>query len=782
LVLALLSCTPRPATLRTTEPSREQASWQVSHHFNRNALAASVRAASGDLVSLTASGNLLIFDSATFSLKGERVPSARATCLGPVRGNEVLVGLEDGRIVDFDVSSLKLRPVGMVPGEPFWVGRGPTDALLVVRGYPREGAGRRDWNHVARVSLEDLAGTKRLWLPFVPTVFLQDSRGRLWLGAERGEWGGSLGVVDLASWRVREINTKNDDGIYGFIEISDGRVLAYGGMMHMGSGTFLARIDGPAAQMLYEVPYMRRGPANRPGLPITNVVEIAGKKLLLFSYGDVFEVDATFTHWRTLPAFKAHYEMGRADALGTYPAIRSIQVLDAVAPRLAIATGLDGWVEYRGQTFVAHPLAGQLGSANVKAFSLSGDRLVAVSGSPFDSNGSPWSFAANGWTSVQPPSPVRLPQMTPANGDPQSAFLPRADGKTFAIFRDEPSNQFSQDPQLLATALCDGERCVSLGQAVSALKPSATFLAPDDTLWALDEAGLWRFRASAWSLAVARESKDAGTSSLPLRTVFSVLATAGPPWVLLGAGGFATLSPDGPKGVPELASIPWPGEGLADVVSCGGRIYCTTGNDMYELSVEERRWSRGLRRENEPIKKLGCDGQGRLLVLAGGVWRVNGEQLTPLPPARFLLSGTEVLQPDGHGGFAAAVAGRGVELLQTGDAKASALRDFRDEGDRPSGVHERQAVHVAIGSSDQPAELMEELDEALAAQRAGGFVGSYLNHGQGVRWSFVGDDAARMTEILRPILAARLPKAALFVRHGPPGTAEHQVPIQPAAR
>jgi hypothetical protein len=735
-----------------------------------------VRTASDKLVALTDSGNLLVFETGTFSLRGERVPSVRATCLGPTRGDEVIVGLQDGRIVTFDASSLKMSLVGAVTGEPLWIGRTPIGTLLVVRGYPREDGGRRGWNHVARVSLEDISGNKRLWLPFVPTVFLRDSRGRLWLGAERGEWGGSLGVVDLTAWTVREIAHENTDGVYGLTETSDGRVLAYGGAWHMGVGTFVASIDGSAPHNLYRVPYLGKAPPDRPRLPITNVVELTAGTFLVFAYDDVFEVDTTFAKWRRSKPFEAHYELGRADAVGTYPAIRSVQVLDPVARRVAIATGLDGWVEMRGERFIAHPLAGQLGADNVDAFSFSAGRLVARS------YGDSWTLGSSGWKRVWAPSPVVLPQVAQNGSVPHTAFLPRADGKVFAVFRDEPNYQFGFDPRLVATALCEGERCVPLGQGIHPLLPSAVFLTPDDAPWALDPAGLWRFRQSTWSLAVARESTGAGTASLPLNKVLTVFKKSRPPWVVLGQGGFATLSTDGPDGAPILGTLPWPADGVADASSCGGRIFSATADDVYELILDQRRWSHRLRPQIGPIKHLGCDGKGRLLLVARRVWTVDGEHLTPVPLAASLPADIDALESDGGDSFVAAIAGRGAALIRPADATSPSAHGFSDEGDRPSGVREMQEVHVSIGHSESESGLVEELDEALASQRAGGFVGLYLGDEDGLRASFVGVDAARIAELLRPILASRLPKATVVVRPGPPGTPERQVPIQPAAQ
>ena len=75
------------------------------------------------------------------------------------------------------------------------------------------------------------------------TAFLLDRKHRLWLGADRGEWGGWCSCVDLDAGQVHPVpGLRIFDfspqpfwlGVVGFTELKDGQVWAYGGTTHMG--------------------------------------------------------------------------------------------------------------------------------------------------------------------------------------------------------------------------------------------------------------------------------------------------------------------------------------------------------------------------------------------------------------------------------------------------------------------------------------------------------------------------------------------------------------------
>jgi len=192
----------------------------VAYHFDHNAFAATARAGDGTYVALTDSGNLLAFDSASYALLAERVPRSPATCLAATAAG-VVVGLDDGRIVSIDSPSLQMKRIGAVDGRPAWIGRRRSGSLLVAHGFaPEKPFGWAD-RGLASLVVEEMETGRFLRIPFVATTFLLDSHDRLWLGADKGEWGGRLAVVDLQKWTLRELDHP-PAGVYGLVETAGG--------------------------------------------------------------------------------------------------------------------------------------------------------------------------------------------------------------------------------------------------------------------------------------------------------------------------------------------------------------------------------------------------------------------------------------------------------------------------------------------------------------------------------------------------------------------------------
>jgi hypothetical protein len=380
---------------------------EVAYHFDRNAFASTVRAGDGAYVALTDSGNLLAFDPATYALLGERVPRSPATCLSAVPGG-VVAGLDDGRIVSVDAPSLQMKRIGAVGGRPTWIGRRRSGALLVAHGFaPEKPFGWAD-RGLGSLVVEELETGRSLRIPFVASTFLLDSRDRLWVGADKGEWGGRLAVVDLEKWIVGELDDP-PAGVYGLIETTPGRVWAYGGTTHMWMHqAFVSSVDSGAVKVLFDSGFVRKASPDRPTFPITHLVAVrGGRSFLAFSYDQVFQVDAKLSHWKRLPDFKAHYQWGRPDAVGSFPAARSIYVVGESPLRLLIATALDGWMELREGRYVPHRVAGQLPTTRVRAVEDRAGKLVA------HGDGEAFVLESDGW---RPEAQVSSPVETAGTG------------------------------------------------------------------------------------------------------------------------------------------------------------------------------------------------------------------------------------------------------------------------------------------------------------------------------------------------------------------------------
>ncbi len=329
--------------------------------FDRNSLADSVRVGEG-LVALTTAGALLRFELPAVRLSRERTDLGQVTCLGRGEGGVILAGLADGRICRVDPVTLDLAESVKLSAPPRWIGWGgavgdrPAGLIVVTRSTKRiEQAGRHDNFTVSVVN--DLASGKTFALEREASAFLLDRAGRFWLGIDQGEWGGRIHRVDLARGTISVLQPPPSgdphekafwSGVYGFIELHDGQIWAYGGTMHMGfNNGYVTRIDAPKPQPLFQ--FQSAGdPANdpprgQPRRPFTHLLE-EKMAVRVFSYDDVFLVDQALKTWRPVARLDLGYRWGRPDAVGVYPAIRAIHPPARPGEPYILATILNGYV------------------------------------------------------------------------------------------------------------------------------------------------------------------------------------------------------------------------------------------------------------------------------------------------------------------------------------------------------------------------------------------------------------------------------------------------------
>ncbi len=212
--------------------------------FDRNALQASERAGNS-LIALTSSGVLLRFQLPDVRLVHEHAETVEIKCLGRGEGGAILAGLADGRVCRVNPATLEVTEIAKLPAPARWIGwlsatASPPAGLVVVTGSTRS-------------TVHDLVNQKSFTVDHKASTSLLDTTGRLWLGADNGEWGGRVTRVDLTKGTRASIDPPPSgdpdwaahwDGIYGFIELRDHQVWAYGGMSHMGiNSRNITRVD-----------------------------------------------------------------------------------------------------------------------------------------------------------------------------------------------------------------------------------------------------------------------------------------------------------------------------------------------------------------------------------------------------------------------------------------------------------------------------------------------------------------------------------------------------------
>jgi hypothetical protein len=689
---------------------------RYEYHFDRNALLDSRRA--GDaLIALTASGNLLRFDPATRKLSREWYGPAMAVCLGRGEGGAVLAGFEDGRVCRIDPATLALAEVARLPGKPLWVGFAEREArgLVVAVEEPRrrviERFGKRLEFMGGQLVVHDLVAGKsyEIEADHWPTFFL-DSKRRLWLGADRGEWGGWCRCLDLASGELtaipgikrpedeeavkeredeegertsqavrpsgqmaagkeregekREDGPKDEgwEGVYGFVELPDGQVWAYGGTSHFGSNSaFIRRVDGAKIESLAQFDNDEEFKAamqgkevprpDRPVLPITHIIQ-ERDHLLVFSYNDIFRTDARLKLWSKVHELNIRYRWGRPNAMGSYPSVRAVHLPGGQDGGLLCATALDSYVLVIGDKETHFALPGQLGSGRITRIENTAEGTFFLE---WDDRIPPWRFEAGTWRLAPLEPPFDLHPDDPRAHQPgaeaswyETRLLAGPGGAVFTISATSWSNGTRM------TARWRRGKAEILGREVSGLNPPTSFITADGELWSASFGAVKRFIGGKWVKVAALPGADPqgpqvrqqGDGSFRLEGQgldvgygLRTVGDAGPPWFLLDRdrGHLLSLAYGREVEDPRLNlipvaegdhtlrihdAIPWERDRFLLATDRGLRIYEAASGKLSPapLPAPER-----------PVTMLCRDGRGRLWLGGAGLWMAEADGKTLHP-------------------------------------------------------------------------------------------------------------------------------------------------------
>jgi hypothetical protein len=622
---------------------------RFEYHFDRNAIRES-RRIGNSLVALTRSGNLVRFDLTTRKPNLEMFSTSPATCIGLGEGDALLVGFEDGRICRSDPTTLLLTEVAKLEGKPQWIGfvagagEKPGGIIAVLeRMKPAEDAANRP--PVRFSVVHDTGSGKDIAIDRYATAILLDSKRRVWLGGDMGEWGGWCSCVDLATGEARKIDGTEPgpqglpwwSGIYGFVQLHDGQVWAHGGTMHMGvSSAFICRVDGAKTVELMRGDNkaarraaMEEKPPpkpDRPWLPITHILDERDGSLLVFSYNDLFRAEPGMKRWTKVREIRIRYRGGRPDAMGTYPAMIAVHPLDTKATRLICATAFEGYVLIEPGKTSMLKLPGQLEAEDVTRIVNTAEGTIFSTASDADS---PWRFRDGAWSiaKLTPPFPPEL--KGPGEGRPaeqkwdRSHLLVGPGGAITTVNADTRGTRM--------TARWRGIRVEVLGRVDSGLDPSACFMTPDGSLWNAEDGLLYRFSGRGeWGDPDPRPEHSPGSPRDVGRNLRSV-NEAGPPWIILDRDKSRLLSlVDGPKvEAPKLRAIDLVEDGLPYKVRDAipwkpGELLLATDGGLRRYEVATGKIQPPPVPEPERRVDLLCrDGLGRVWMAGEGVWIVD---------------------------------------------------------------------------------------------------------------------------------------------------------------
>jgi hypothetical protein len=656
-------------------------------HFDRNSLRGSIHL--GDrLIGLTTSGALVCFELPAVRWVRERVGVGEVACLGRGEGGTVLAGLADGRVCRLDPATLELTDVARLPTAPTWLGWagaiGPRPAGIVAvaeQSKPMEKDGER-WDQPYSV-VHDLASGKTVALEETASAFLIDRAGQFWLGADRGEFGGRIIRVDLASGTASELRPPPDrqpdsealwQGVYGFIALGDGPVWAFGGTSHMGSNSaYITRIDGaePRRLFAFESPELGKEPdRGRPCWPITHVIE-EPSGLLVLAYSDVFRADKALKSWNKTATLAIRYRWGRPNAVGSYPSVTAVHPPARAGEPYVLATVADGYLLLADGTLTPRSLVHQLGASGVERVANTAEGTLFLEGNEaFPA----WKLGAKGWhvESITPPF-----ETDPANdalvleqdsaGWYETRVLVAPDGAIWTVSGTNVSTGTRTTGRRI------DRKTVRIGRETSSLSPRSSFITRSGTLWNTSDRNLKRFQDGQWQ-TVARLPRKARWVEL------DTLRWDGPPWLLLDrrdhtlwrlehdAGGEnpridgLEVREDG-KALEVHDAIAWSAGTLLLATSAGLRTYLPGTRTLSRSDLAE---------PAQPASVLVRDGLDRLwLGGTSGLWLVEPGQKAAEPVDQIPGVGrSEVsalaLDPDHADGVIAAFGARGVAFLRAG--------------------------------------------------------------------------------------------------------------------
>lgn len=371
-------------------------------HFNRNALAG-FRFIDNSIIARTVSGSLLRFDRETIALQQERTDDAPVTYLDIPDSSSLLISYADGRIVRLTPTLDRTGTHIKVPSNPVWFTPLPDNTntlqILSVSYLEEDGVNLIFDSRSGSITplVVHTSGSQGLQLT---SFFLADSL--LWFGNDVGEFGGYLGYYNLRSKVIHQLS--EDSQIYGITRISDGSILAYGGISHFGVGdAFIFRLHPDTIDTLYASPTILVSEEaldktnGEPLMPITHIVDNPlTQTLVVQAYSNVSSTDYHCTSWQKDSSLRVRYRPGRRDAIGYYPAVTAVASDPLHSDRMLYATALDGFItlDKTGQQNYTLPNEPELSQVEYILPHNTGPMFFS---SNFAS-GSPWQYTADGWT------------------------------------------------------------------------------------------------------------------------------------------------------------------------------------------------------------------------------------------------------------------------------------------------------------------------------------------------------------------------------------------------
>ncbi len=480
------------------------------------------------------------------------------------------------------------------------------------------------------------------------------------------------------------------DGVFGFFERHDGQVWAYGGTNHLGlTDGFIWRIDLESAVVLC---FLDTGPGgvkrrrgnglgenkeavDGPDMPITCIVQdVQTHALVIFSFSDVYQTDEDLKRWKKTHEFRIRYRSGRPDAMGAYPSIRSVHLLEGMN-HLVCGTRMDGLVRLDGNKETASTLPGQLELEWIERIENSREGMLVVES---DFGDLPWQLQKGKWVprdftpNTKPVEKAAMPDPA-AEADSWSTtrLLVGPDGSLFSV----SAGQWS--PGMRATVRWRDGKAEILGQEKSDLSPEDSFITGDGTLWNGGFGSLRQFMNGKWAVVSIWDPAVRQGEFTRLWSGLRAVTAVGPPWILLDRHHkmLVRLHKD-PKG-DQLPLVMLPireGErvlAIHDAIPWINKtLLLATDQGLRTFEIASGKVSRpALPALDQQVKRLCSDGLGRLWMGGEGLVLIDPDSKTTHPCDALPMLGRAPIDalaadPSHPEGIVAAMRARGLIFVQ----------------------------------------------------------------------------------------------------------------------
>ena len=448
-----------------------------------------------------------------------------------------MIGTESGEIAVVSASDLTTKHLTSVPGRIVWLANQNRRIVAVVDNSPEvlpwpgeqfEDFEKRSSRIEKATHLQHFVaiynGGPVRRIPFdskgfaTPSVFAIDNKDHLWMGADKGEWGGEFSRMDLQSGKVKTVQTA--EGVIGFLPMSGSSPLVYGGMSHMGMrGGFIGQLESSKLHISRQFkssdwqtpvpePAQRFLDANSKNLDRTvdpnelprgpvdlMLTDRASGGFWVVSEHTLFHASHDLSTWNKITKLGGRWFGGRNYSVGNTPTVNKVLVEGDSPNGLLVVMGRDGFARVADGQVQHVPFQGELESPVIDFWETTRGMLFLSE----DSDHTGWQMDDGRWKSIS-----LFPRATPVDSSADWNFAEPAGNDRTNVYAFDGDNTMPGRRVIVNVSDTNViEPLLSWNDSSSEFSASL-LLSSDGTLLREADGKLWRQKGSEWA--------EAGTS------------------------------------------------------------------------------------------------------------------------------------------------------------------------------------------------------------------------------------------------------------------------------